>query len=111
MSAALDLAGVRNSLLPEGSLSARFTTTTGPKLDQVSGTVYVGTHHGQEQRMLWIKIEEKLLPTGWLLYIIKEMHECHNSLLVVSIHIMATSSINTSAAYTRSGSAKTKRWC
>ncbi|KAK3067229.1 hypothetical protein LTS18_001241, partial [Coniosporium uncinatum] len=31
---------LRNSLLPDNSLSARFTTTAGPNLKQVSGTVY-----------------------------------------------------------------------
>lgn len=60
----LTLGELRNSLLPEGSLSARFTTTAGPNLTQVSGTVYVGAHPGEEQRVLWIKIEERLVPTG-----------------------------------------------
>ena len=63
-SAALGLGAVRNSLLPESSLSARFTTTAGPNLSPVSGTVYVGAHAGEEQRVLWFKIEEKLIPTG-----------------------------------------------
>lgn len=58
------LGDLRNSLLPEGSLSARFTTTAGPNLSPVSGTIYVGAHVGQEQRVLWIKIEERLIPTG-----------------------------------------------
>lgn len=58
------LGDLRNSLLPEGSLSARFTTTAGPNLSPVSGTIYVGAFEGQEQRVLWIKIEEKLVPTG-----------------------------------------------
>lgn len=60
----LSLGDLRNSLLPEGSQSARFTTTAGANLSQVSGTVYVGAHPGQEQRILWIKIEERLFPTG-----------------------------------------------
>lgn len=60
----LSLGELRNSLLPEGSQSARFTTTAGPDLIQVSGTIYVGAHPGQEQRILWIKIEERLVPTG-----------------------------------------------
>lgn len=64
--AAVTVGGVRNSLLPEGSLSARFTTTTGPNLDQVSGIVYVGSHPGQEQRILWIKVEERFIPSGGL---------------------------------------------
>ena len=58
------LGDLRNSLLPEGSLSARFTTTAGPNLSPVSGTVYVGAHEGLDQRVLWIKIEERLIPTG-----------------------------------------------
>lgn len=62
--AASGLGDLRNSLLPEGSLSARFITTAGPKLSPVSGTIYVGTFEGQEQRVLWIKIDEKLVPTG-----------------------------------------------
>lgn len=63
-SAALGLGALRNSLLPDGSLSARFTTTAGPNLSPVSGTVYVGIHPGGEQRVLWLKIEERLIPTG-----------------------------------------------
>ncbi|KAL8931690.1 MAG: hypothetical protein Q9211_006791 [Gyalolechia sp. 1 TL-2023] len=58
---------IRNSLLPENSLSARFTTTAGKDLKQVSGTVYMGAHPGEEQRILWIKFEDRFLPTGWLL--------------------------------------------
>ena len=54
----------RNSLLPENSLSARFTTTAGADLKQVSGTVYAGAHPGEDQRILWFKIEERLIPTG-----------------------------------------------
>ena len=63
-SSALSLGGLRNSLMPENALSARFNTTAGPDLKQVSGTVYVGVHPGEEQRILWFKIEERLIPTG-----------------------------------------------
>ena len=63
-SSALSLGGLRNSLMPENALSARFNTTAGPDLKQVSGTVYAGAHPGEEQRILWLKIEERLLPTG-----------------------------------------------
>lgn len=63
-SPALSLGGLRNSLMPENALSARFSTTAGPDLKQVSGTVYAGTHSGEEQRILWFKIEERLIPTG-----------------------------------------------
>lgn len=60
------LTAVRRSLLPENALSARFTTTAGPSLQQVSGTVYVGSHEGTggEQRILWIKFGEQMYPTG-----------------------------------------------
>lgn len=60
------LTALRKSLLPENSLSARFTTTAGPDLKQVSGTVYVGSHEGtgNEQRMLWAKVGEMMYPTG-----------------------------------------------
>ena len=61
---AVGLGALRNSLLPDNSLSARFTTTAGPNLKQVSGTIYAGAHPGQVQRILWIKIEERLYPTG-----------------------------------------------
>ena len=63
-SPALSLGGLRNSLMPENALSARFNTTAGPDLKQVSGTVYAGAHPGEEQRILWFRIEERLLPTG-----------------------------------------------
>lgn len=62
--ATAERAALRNSLLPDNALSARFTTTHGPDLKQVSGTVYVGSHHGEEQRILWVKIEERMYPTG-----------------------------------------------
>ena len=58
------IGAIRNALLPENALSARFTTTAGPNLSQVSGTVYVGSYEGAEQRILWFKIEERFLPTG-----------------------------------------------
>ena len=63
-SSALSLGALRNSLMPEDALSARFNTTAGPDLKQVSGTVYAGTHPGEDQRILWFKIEERLIPTG-----------------------------------------------
>ncbi|KAL8898312.1 MAG: hypothetical protein Q9207_006771 [Kuettlingeria erythrocarpa] len=59
---------IRNSLLPENSQSARFTTTAGKDLKQVSGTVYVGAHPGEEQRVLWIKLEHQLVPTVYTLW-------------------------------------------
>ncbi|KAI9776992.1 MAG: hypothetical protein M1839_009136 [Geoglossum umbratile] len=48
-----ELAAIRNSLLPDSSMTAKFTTTAGPDLKTVSGTVYVGAHPGEEQRILW----------------------------------------------------------
>ena len=60
----LTLSTVRNSLLPENALSARFTTTVGPDLKQMSGTVYAGAHSGEDQRILWFKVEERIIPTG-----------------------------------------------
>lgn len=61
---------LRNALLPDNALSAKFTTTSGPTLKVVSGTVYVGSHGAGEQRVLWVKIEERLYPTGGC-------HLCH----------------------------------
>ena len=63
-SSTLSLGSLRNSLMPENALSARFNTTAGPDLKQVSGTIYAGAHPGEEQRILWFKIEERLMPTG-----------------------------------------------
>ena len=60
------LTALRKSLLPENALSARFTTTSGPDLKQVSGTVYAGSHDGEEQRILWVKAEDTMYPTGLL---------------------------------------------
>lgn len=62
--AGIGLGALRSSLLPENSLSARFTTTAGPELKQVSGTVYVGAYPGEVQRVLWIRFEERVFPTG-----------------------------------------------
>ncbi|GES59166.1 RNA binding protein Ligatin/Tma64 [Aspergillus terreus] len=56
-SSAPNLTSIRNSLLPENSQSARFTTTAGPQLREVQGTVYVGTHPGGDERILWFKLE------------------------------------------------------
>jgi translation initiation factor 2D len=59
---------LRNSLLPDNALSARFTTTHGPDLKLVSGTVYVGSHNGDEQRVLWTKIDDRMYPTVYTLW-------------------------------------------
>lgn len=61
---------LRNSLLPENCLSAKFTTTAGPDLATVTGTIYVGVHPSDdgakgEQRPLWVKTgDEDMFPTG-----------------------------------------------
>lgn len=59
---------LRNALLPEGVQTARFTTTHGPDLKQVSGTVYVGAQSGDEARVLWFKIEDRMYPTVYTLW-------------------------------------------
>lgn len=58
------LSNVRNALVPENTQSAKFTTTAGPNLKVVSGTVYIGPYAGHDARILWIKIEERIYPTG-----------------------------------------------
>ncbi|KAH7117745.1 eukaryotic translation initiation factor SUI1 family protein [Dendryphion nanum] len=64
------LTALRKSLLPENALSARFTTTAGPDLKQVSGTIYVGSHESaqDEPRILWAKVGEKMYPTVYTLW-------------------------------------------
>ncbi|KAF1990703.1 hypothetical protein K402DRAFT_460132 [Aulographum hederae CBS 113979] len=62
---------LRNSLLPENVQSARFTTTSGPELKKVDGIVYVGSHAGEDQRVLWVQIGQgkgKLYPTVYTLW-------------------------------------------
>lgn len=64
------LTALRRSLLPDNALSARFTTTAGPDLKQVSGTLYVGSHEGtnSEPRVLWTKVDDKMYPTVYTLW-------------------------------------------
>lgn len=59
------LTSIRASLIPESCLSARFTTHAGASATLVSGTVYVGAHPGQEERILWIQYgkDPRLYPT------------------------------------------------
>ena len=59
------LTSIRASLIPESCLSARFTTHAGATATLVSGTVYVGAHPGQEERILWIQYgkDPRLYPT------------------------------------------------
>ena len=54
---------LRSSLLPDNTQAARFTTTHGPDLKQVSGTVYVGSHDGEEARILWFTVEGRMYPS------------------------------------------------
>lgn len=59
---------LRNSLLPDNALSAKFTTTSGPNLKEVHGIVYIGSHEGGEQRILWFTIEDQIYPTVYTLW-------------------------------------------
>ncbi|KAL4964484.1 putative RNA binding protein Ligatin/Tma64 [Aspergillus stella-maris] len=78
------LTSIRNSLLPENCLSARFATTVGPDLCEVQGTVYVGNHGDGDERVLWFKIdqgpgaEKRLYPTVYTLW--------HNPNIVPLLH-------------------------
>ena len=58
---------LRNSLLPDGALSAKFSTTVGADSKIVNGTVYVGAYGDDEQRILWLRINDQTLPTGSIL--------------------------------------------
>ncbi|KAK5937249.1 hypothetical protein PMZ80_010549 [Knufia obscura] len=64
------LTGIRNALLPDPTSSAKFTTTHGPNSTLISGTLYVGTHPGQEERVLWFQIgkDDRLIPTVYTLW-------------------------------------------
>jgi translation initiation factor 2D len=59
---------LRNSLLPDNALSAKFTTTSGPNLKQVSGVMYVGSHGAGDQRILWFSIDDTIYPTVYSLW-------------------------------------------
>ncbi|KAH8698387.1 putative RNA binding protein Ligatin/Tma64 [Talaromyces proteolyticus] len=83
---ASNLTTIRNAILPENSLSARFTTTAGPQLREVQGTVYVGSHpeFAGEERILWFKLEQgpgadgRIYPTVYSLW--------HNPRIVPLLH-------------------------
>ncbi|KAM5350131.1 hypothetical protein ACJ41O_006636 [Fusarium nematophilum] len=64
------LSSLRSSLLPDSTSSARFTTTSGPDSALVSGTIYVGAHPGQEERILWFQSGKspRLIPTVYTLW-------------------------------------------
>lgn len=74
------LSSIRNSLLPESTSSARFTTSSGPDATLVAGTVYIGAHSGQDKRILWFqsKTDAKLMPTVYTLW--------HNPNIVPLLH-------------------------
>ena len=55
---------LRNSLLPEGALSAKFSTTVGADLQVVNGTIYVASYGADDQRILWIRTGDRTIPTG-----------------------------------------------
>lgn len=59
---------LRNSLLPDNLQSARFTTTHGPELKQASGAVYIGSHEGEEARILWFQLEGRMYPSMYTLW-------------------------------------------
>lgn len=80
-----NLTSIRNALLPDSSLTARFTTTAGPDLREVQGIIYVGAHPGEEERVLWFKVEHgpgadkrRIYPTVYTLW--------HNPNLVPLLH-------------------------
>lgn len=69
--AAATLSSLRNSLLPDSTSSARFTTTSGPNQTLLIGTIYVGAHEaGGEQRILWFQVGKapKMIPTVYTLW-------------------------------------------
>jgi len=65
-------ASLRNSILPDGSSHAKFTTTYGPDLTPANGMIYLGSHSADvEDRPLWVKIERQtpeLFPTVFTLW-------------------------------------------
>ncbi|KAJ9661649.1 hypothetical protein H2198_001825 [Neophaeococcomyces mojaviensis] len=64
------LTSIRNALLPDPTSAAKFTTTYGRNFTPVSGTIYVGAHPGQEERILWFQIgkDDRLIPTVYTLW-------------------------------------------
>ncbi|KAK8127122.1 uncharacterized protein PG998_002881 [Apiospora kogelbergensis] len=64
------LSSLRSSLLPDSTSSARFTTTSGPNQTLLVGTLYVGAHPGQEERILWFQAGKaaRMLPTVYTLW-------------------------------------------
>ncbi|KAI5301385.1 hypothetical protein KEM56_001784 [Ascosphaera pollenicola] len=52
------LSNIRASLLPEGTVSGRFSTTVGPQLKPLRGTLYAGSFPGEDERILWFRLEQ-----------------------------------------------------
>ncbi|KAK5071707.1 hypothetical protein LTR64_004514 [Lithohypha guttulata] len=78
------LSSIRNALLPEHTSSAKFTTTHGSSSSLISGTIYVGAHPDEEERVLWFQIgkDDRLIPTVYTLW--------HNPDLIPLLHIGET---------------------
>ncbi|EEH17970.2 hypothetical protein PABG_00533 [Paracoccidioides brasiliensis Pb03] len=72
--AGTSLTALRKSLLPDNTMSGRFTTTAGPDLKPVLGTIYVGSHPDADERILWVRPEQgagsdgRLYPTVYTLW-------------------------------------------
>jgi hypothetical protein len=63
--AAAALTDLRNALLPESAMAARFSTTVGAEARTVGGSVYAAAlAPGGEVRVLWVKVDERMYPTG-----------------------------------------------
>ncbi|TKA25534.1 hypothetical protein B0A50_05395 [Salinomyces thailandicus] len=59
---------LRNALLPDNLQAAKFTTTHGPELKKLNGTVYIGSHDGEETRILWFQVEGRMYPSVYTLW-------------------------------------------
>ncbi|KAI1918332.1 hypothetical protein LOZ65_004929 [Ophidiomyces ophidiicola] len=81
------VATIRNALLPENTQSGRFTTTVGPELRPVQGTLYVGAYPEREERVLWFRLEQgpgtdgRIYPTVYTLW--------HNPGVIPLLHTQA----------------------
>ncbi|KAF2671586.1 hypothetical protein BT63DRAFT_369624 [Microthyrium microscopicum] len=66
--ATVKLTSLRNALLPENVQAAKFSTTAGPDLKNVNGTVYIGAHSGGDVRVLWVHVSDRLWPSIYTLW-------------------------------------------
>ncbi|KAK6498520.1 hypothetical protein TWF481_011108 [Arthrobotrys musiformis] len=63
------ITALRNTLLPESTVAAKFTTTLGPQLTPVNGIIYSGVHADSsvltdgKTRPLWVKSDEGWFPS------------------------------------------------